>query len=154
MFVHTHDWILCDEWKFFPFNSLPTCYVVNLYSGGKLAFNEHIYAYSWLDIVSWVKILSFYLLYPLSVLWTGAPLVGKLALNEHVCAYSWLDFVSWVKIVSFYLDSLPTCCVVNWYSGGKLPLNEHVVRIHGWFCVMSENSFLFHLLCCELVLRR
>ena len=125
---------------------LPTCCIVNWYSGGKLPFSEHICAYTWLDFVSWVKILSFYLLYPLAVLWTGALLVGKLPLNEKVYAYSLLDFVSWVKIVSFYLDPLPTCCVVNWYSGGKLPLTEHVCP-YSWLDFVSGVKILsFHLL--------
>ena len=29
MFVHTHERILCDEWKFVPLLPLPTCCVVN-----------------------------------------------------------------------------------------------------------------------------
>ena len=45
MFVHTHDWILCDVWKFVPLPPLPTCCVVNWYSGGKLPLSEHVCAY-------------------------------------------------------------------------------------------------------------
>ena len=76
---------------FFYLHPLPTCCVVNWYSGGKLPLNKHDCAYSWLDFV---MSEDSFLLPPLPTCCVvNSYLGGKLPFNEHVCAYSCLDFV-------------------------------------------------------------
>jgi len=101
MFVHTQDWILCDEWKFIP--SFTSFTHLNCYVMIWCTLSRYV-AFEWTCLcilkIEFCLNWTFFYLFPLAVLLTDAHLASKLAgfcvMNENL----------------FLL--LPTCCVVKW----------------------------------------